>query len=56
MHLERQAFATSAAIMSMPISTKADAMATIDLAAELDGDGELTNHLLASLRAFLSVD
>jgi hypothetical protein len=57
MHLQRQALATRAAILTtMGISTKVDAIAAVDLVAKLDGDGELVDHLLDSLRAFLTVD
>jgi hypothetical protein len=48
--------ATRTAILTMPISTKAAAIGAVDLVAELDGDGELTGHLLASLRRFLTVE
>jgi hypothetical protein len=56
MHLQDQRMATRTALLTMPISTKADAVAGIDLVSELDGDGELTDHLLASLRRYLLID
>lgn len=55
MHLERPALATRAAILSTPVITRADAIAALDLVAEVD-DAELTDHLLASLRRFLTVE
>ena len=42
--------------MAKRITTKIDAVAAIDLVAELEGDAELIDHLLTSLRAFLPVD
>jgi hypothetical protein len=43
-------------IVSTPVITRADDIAALDLVEGLDGDGELVDHLLASLRAFLTVD
>ena len=56
LHLERPALATRAAILSTPVISRADAIAGLDLVAELEGDGELTDHLLAGLGHFLAVD
>ena len=56
MHLRQPKIGTRGVILSGGISTKADAIAAVDLAAELEGDGELTDHLLTSLRAFLEID
>ena len=53
MHLAEPKLATRGAILAKGIVTKADAINALNLVAELDGDGELTDHLLASLRSFL---
>ena len=55
LHLAEMKLATRGAILAKGISTKSDAIAALDLVAEL-GDGELTDHLLAGLRSFLLVD
>jgi hypothetical protein len=39
----------------MPVTTRADAMASLDLLA-LGDDAELRAYLMAGLRAFLQVD
>jgi hypothetical protein len=56
LHLAQPKLATRGAILAKGISTKADAITALDLVAELDGDAELTDHLLAGLRRFLTVD
>ena len=43
-----------AALLGLPVSTRADAMASLDLLA-LGGDAELRAHLIAGLRSFLDV-
>ena len=55
MHLAEPKLATRGAILAKGIVTKADAITALNLVAELDGDGELIDHVLASLRAFLSL-
>ena len=37
----------------MPVMTKADALAVVDLVARTEGDTELVEHLLTALRSFL---
>ena len=56
MHLAEPKLATRGAILAKGIVTKADAINALNLVAELDGDGELIDHLLASLRSFLAVE
>ena len=56
MHLIDPKLATWGAILAKRITTKADAVAAVDLVAELEGHAELTDHLLTSLRAFLQID
>ena len=56
MHLIEPKLATREALLPKRIATKADAVAAVHLVAELEGDAELTDHLLTSLRAFLQVD
>ena len=53
MHLAEPKLATRGAILAKGISTRADAIGALNLVAESDGDGELTDHVLASLRSFL---
>ena len=54
-HLSEPKLASRAALLGMQAVTKADAVAALDLVAGLEGDGELTDHLLGSLRSFLEV-
>ena len=56
MHLIEPKLATRGAILARRITTNADAVAAVDLVAELEGDAELIDHLLTSLRAFLQID
>ena len=56
MHLQHPKIGTREAILAKRIATKADAVAAVDLVAELEGDAELIDHLLTSLRAFLQID
>jgi len=56
LHLAEPLLATRGAILAKGIVIKADAITALDLVAELDGDRELTDHLLANLRTYLAVD
>lgn len=56
LHMIEPRLATRAALLSQSIVTRADAIAAVDLAAALEGDGQLTDHLLVLLRQFLTVD
>ena len=56
MYLHQPKIGTRAPLLAKRITTKADAVAAVDLVAELDGHAELTDHLLTALRAFLQID
>jgi hypothetical protein len=55
-HLSEPKLASRAALMRMPVVTRVDAISALDLVAELEGNAELTDHLLTALRAFLQID
>ncbi len=53
-HLAEPGASTRAALLTMPVTTRADAMVALDLLA-LGDDAELRAHLIAGLRSFLDV-
>ena len=56
MHLIEPKLATREAILARLIVSESDAVAAVDLVAELESDAELTDHLLTALRSFLLVE
>jgi hypothetical protein len=55
MHAQHPGYATRERILSSTIRTKGDALSALALVQALDGDGEVSDHLLASLRQFLQI-